>query len=177
MACEYCELIKGKTSAEILYADEDLIVAVRETGLVPGQITIIPKEHFTILEMVPDEILKKCITIANKVGIVIFEKLGCQGTNILVQNGLGGGQKVPHFSLEVLPRREGDNLNLSWKPQQLMEEEMETTFLTLKEEGEKVVNVGKSSSKKVFPVAEKAEKIVKEEGKENYLLKSLKRIP
>ena len=75
----------------------------------------IPKEHFTILEGVPENILEKCSLIANKIGIAVFESLGSQGTNIMIQNGLGAGQKVPHFAIEVVPRVENDGLNLTWE--------------------------------------------------------------
>lgn len=178
MNCEYCEMAKGKSkNVEIIYADEEVAVAVKEAVLTPGQITVFPKDHFTIMEMVPDNILRKCAQLANKVGIAVFESLGCQGTNILIQNGTGANQKVPHFAMEIIPRREGDGLKLEWKPQQLMEDEMETTFLMLKDKGEQLLNLGKSEEKVVIVAPEESKKVKEEEGKENYLLKSLRRLP
>jgi len=183
MKCEYCELIADRSKAEILYEDEEVVVAVKDLVMTPGQITVFPKEHFTILEMVPDKILRKCAAMANKVSIAAFESIGCQGTNIIIQNGVSAGQKVPHFAFEVVPRREGDGLNLQWEPRQLMEDEMDTAFLLLKEEGEKLVDIGKKEKKAKVESKEepKKEKIKEEkssgEKKDNYLLKSLKRIP
>ena len=158
-----------------MYEDDDLVVAVKETVLSPGQITIFTKQHYTILELVPDVLLSKCAVIANKVGVAVFETLGAHGTNVVIQNGLAGGQKVPHFAIEVMARRENDNLPLLWQPQQLAEDEFDTAFLMLKEEGEKLVITGKKN--KVEEAAKPAEKMQVEEGKENYLLKSLRRLP
>ena len=175
MKCDYCELVERNQG--LIYSDNDVVVAVKETALTPGQLTIFTKEHFTILELVPDTILTKCATMANKVSIAIFETMGCQGTNIVIENGLSGGQKVPHFALEIIPRRENDNLPLQWPPKQLMDEEMDTAYLMLKEEGDKLVNIGKEEKKKEVAVKNSTEKISSEEGKDNYLLKSLRRMP
>ncbi|MEK6950247.1 MAG: HIT family protein [Nanoarchaeota archaeon] len=173
--CDYCELRTRKE--HLIYEDEEVVVAVKDTALAPGQITIFPKEHFTIFELVPDEILRRCATLANKAGIAVFESIGAQGTNVIVQNGLPAGQQVPHFALEIIPRRENDNLPLSWPPKQLMDEEMDTAFLLLKEEGDKLVNIGKAPAKKEIRATEEPDKIAAVDGKDNYLLKSLKRMP
>ena len=175
MKCDYCDLLERNQG--ILFSDNDVVVAVKETALTPGQLTIFTKEHFTILELVPDKVLAQCALVANKVSIVIFETMGCQGTNIVIENGLSGGQNVPHFALEIIPRRENDNLPLQWLPKQLMDEEMDTAYLMLKEEGDKLVSVGKEEKKKEVAVKNSTEKISSEDGKDNYLLKSLRRLP
>ncbi len=176
MECDYCQLLKKGTT--VIYEDSDVVVAVKESALAPGQITVFPRQHLTILEMVPDAVLAKCAVLANKVGVAAFETMGAHGTNIIAQNGLGAGQDVPHFALEVVPRRENDGLNLSWQPKQIPEDEMETSFLMLKEEGDKLVNIGKESpKKKEAPAEAKTEKVAAADGKDNYLLKALKRRP
>ncbi|MBU0456827.1 MAG: HIT family protein [Nanoarchaeota archaeon] len=183
MKCEYCDIVDRKSRLQILYEDNDLIVAVKDTVLTPGQVTIFPRQHFTIMEMVPENILEKCFILANKVGAAIFDSLECQGTNIIVQNGLSAGQKVPHFALEVIPRRDGDNLNFQWQPKELAEDEVELVYQMLKEEVGKIV---KSKDGKKGKVKEVEEVVVKDEktlmkmqkeDEKNYLLKSLRRIP
>jgi diadenosine tetraphosphate (Ap4A) HIT family hydrolase len=54
--------------------------------------------------------------VANKISSVLFEKLNCHGTNILIQNGVGAGQINPRFSINVIPRFENDKLKLEWTP-------------------------------------------------------------
>ncbi len=169
MQCEYCEL--AEREEKLIYQDNEVVVAVKDSGLSAGQVTVFPKKHYTIMEMVPDEVLKKCSLIANKVSIAVFEGLGSQGTNILVQNGTSAGQKVPHFALEIIPRQENDGLSLQWPPLQLMEDEIEAAYLALKKEAEKpeAKEEGKKPGKGVV--------VIGEGGKENYLLKPLKRMP
>ncbi len=189
MKCEYCEIIAGRSKAEIIYEDDEVVAAVKDLVSIPGQITVFPKEHLTIMEMVPDKILKKCSFIANKAGISIFESLGAQGTNIIVQNGTGAGQKVPHFAIEILPRQEGDGLNLQWEAKQLAEDEAEATYMILKEEADKLGDLGKEKKENVKEkkVAGKPaqngkkekqeEAVAGEKEEENYMLNSLRRIP
>jgi len=172
MECEYCEIVEEKSKANILYEDSEVVVTVKDNVILPGQVTVFPKEHFTIMEMVPEKILKKCSVIANKVGVAVFESLGAQGTNILIQNGLGAGQKIPHFSIEIIPRAENDGLNLQWQPKQLMEDEIEEVFNILKEEAGKI-----DLNKKEENIKKDKEPEDKKEKGENYLLKSLRRIP
>ena len=89
--------------------------------------------------------------------------MGAQGTNIFVSNGVSAGQSVAHFTVNVIPRKEGDNVNLEWKPIQLSEEEMSTAELKIKE-----VTKDMGAEKQ-----EKRESLDADE--ENYLWKSVNR--
>jgi len=182
MKCEYCEIVDRNSNSDIIYEDDDVVAVVKDLAATPDQITVFPKEHYTILELVPDDIVKKCADLANKVSISIFENLGAQGTNIVINNGLGAEQKVPHFAIEIFPRTEADTLNLQWEPKQLAEDEMETAFALLKAEGSKLKDIGKVEQKlgkddKETLQSGDTEVVVEEESKDNYLLKSLRKIP
>jgi histidine triad (HIT) family protein len=171
MKCEYCEIIERNREPEIIYQDEEVIVAIKDLTTTTGQVTVFPREHNTILEMVPDNILEKCAILANKVGMAIFDGLAAQGTNVLIQNGLGAEQKVPHFGIEIIPRREGDDLNLQWEPKQVMEDELEATLMAIKE------SLNKKEEVKVEKTEEKEEGKKEKSDKDNYLLKSIRKIP
>ncbi len=176
MKCDYCEVAKKKIKAEVVYEDDKVIAVVKDMAALSGQICVFPKEHYTILELVPDSLVDHLFKIVNKLGIAVFESLGVQGTNIVVQNGITAGQKVPHFCVDIIPRREGDGLNVQWKPKQLMEEEMDTAHVMLKEEGESLV-VGIDGKKEEVFHDKKTEMIVEKEGEDNYMVKQLRRMP
>ena len=172
MKCDYCE-IEEKENYQILYEDEQVVAALKDSVFTPGQITIFPKKHFTIFEQVPDDILAKCAVLSNKVSVAVFEGLDSKGTNVLIQNGLAGGQKRSHFGIEIIPRREGDGLNFEWTPTQYSEDEIDRISLMLKE------TLEKKEKEKDEPIKEDSSDKKDEEGekKENYLLKSLDRLP
>jgi len=184
MECEYCDILSGNSKIPLIYDDDAVVVVVKDMVYTPGQITIFPRNHFTILEQVPDEIVSRCMLVADKVSRAVFEVFQAEGTNILIQNGLGAGQIVPHFSIEVIPRIENDNLNLRWDTKPLPEDEMETTVMTLEktlQEMDQEILAGKAAGEK--PILEKSEvnKIdadaAKEKNRDNYLLKSIRKIP
>ncbi len=178
MKCEYCDIIDRKSKGQILYQDEEIVVALKDTAVIPGQLTVFPKKHLTIMELVPNDLLKKCAVIANKAGVAVFEALGAEGTNIVIQNGLGAGQKVPHFAVEVLPRRQEDGLNFQWTPKQLEEDEVDLVYKLLKDEAEKINLAEEEKKEKTVVVKdEKTEMKVEQTDKDNYLLKSLRRVP
>ena len=158
MACEFCDL----SNAVRLYEDDSIVVAIRDHVFTPGQITVLPKEHITILDAVPKDIMEKIAIAVNKVSIAAFEGLGSQGTNVLIQNGLAGGQKRPHFSVDIIPRQENDGIKLDWTPQVMAEDELARIADKIKEG---------------FNPQEKVEAIKEVEDRENYLLKQLNRIP
>ena len=161
-----------------MYEDKDVAVIIKDMAVTPGQITVLPKQHFTILEMVPNELVEKCFIVANKVSIAIFEGLGSQGTNLVVQNGLSAGQTVPHFAIEVVPRKEEDGLNLQWQPKPLSEPELESLLSQLCEVKVDLNEKAEAKEKQEIKVKdEKTEMIVEKEGKNNYLLKSIRRTP
>lgn len=178
MECEYCDILAGKSKAQLLYEDETVVVAVKDVVYTPGQITIFPRKHFTILEQVPDEIVTQCMAVADKTSRAVFEVFQAEGTNIMIHNGLGAGQKVPHFAIEVVPRREGDGLNLQWQPKEFSQDDLDIAAHQLSEEVAKLGDFTTPKKKEEVTEKEKKEQKIIEQGKgENYLVKSLKRIP
>lgn len=174
MVCEYCEI--RDRNREIIYQDKEIVVAVKDKVFLPGQITVFPKEHTPILETVPDDILDKCSIIANKVSVVVFETLSGQGTNILINNGLASGQTVPHFGIDIIPRSEGDGLNFNLVGKPLSPEDMDITFNTITKELE-MLGKEMKKPKKSKAVEDNGVEVIEDEEGENYLLKSIKRIP
>ena len=44
------------------------------------------------------------------------ETLGCEGLNIVQNNGEIAGQTVFHFHMHIIPRYKGDTVNIGWTP-------------------------------------------------------------
>ncbi len=159
----------------MLYEDDKVIAFLDPSYL--GKIMLMPKEHYPIIENVPDFVVGHLFEVANKLSKALFEGLNATGTNIIVNNGVSAGQTIPHFCISIVPRRENDGINLQWQPKQLSDDEMSTVELQLKEEAK---NIGSFEGEKKEPVNmdEKTEKIEEKEGdEENYLIKQLRRIP
>lgn len=173
MTCEICNLVKGRHG--VLFEDEQVAVVLAPKPAVPGHLMLVPKQHFAILEQVPDFVTGRLFDKANKASIAVFEALGAEGTNIIINNGIAAGQKHNHFVLNVLPRRENDGLSFAWQPRQLSEEEMSTIELRLRDEAK---NIGAFEKEPTKPIEIKKEvEKIEEHEEENYLIKQLRRLP
>ncbi len=172
--CIFCEFAKGKMPCKKLYEDKDILAVLHPTPANLGHILVFPKKHYTILEQVPDFKIGKLFDVASKLSTATFESLNIGGTNIIVENGTAAGQVIPHFVIHVIPRMDNDGLNLMWQPKQLDQEELSTVELTLKEGCQ---NIGdfQTKEKKPIQMGKKKTKIIKDE--DNYLIRSLTRIP
>ncbi|MEM4263980.1 MAG: HIT family protein [Candidatus Woesearchaeota archaeon] len=170
--CEICELIKSKKGK--LYEDEKIFAFLAIKPCTTGHVIITTKQHWPILEQIPDYVVAELFTKANKISMACFETIGAEGTNILMQNGVAAGQKHAHATIHVIPRREGDKLNLNWKPRQLSEEEMGTVELAVKQE---TSNIGAFEKEKPKPVEIKGPEKIEAGPEEDYLLKQLERLP
>jgi histidine triad (HIT) family protein len=166
--CEFCGIVQGEFDSEELYSDDLLHLK----PAAPGQVLIFTKEHYPIIEQVPDDVVGHVFSIANKLSAVLFETLGVEGTNIIIENGVAAGQAVPHFAVNIIPRKEGDGLELMWNPTKPGEEEMEIAHTQLIEQAHAI-----SSSEKTEVVAEKEEHKEEKMGEDDYRIKQLRRIP
>ncbi len=175
--CDMCQFIADheKRSKYLVYEDEDIVAMLAPKPANIGHILIIPKEHYPIIENVPDPLVAHCFFIANKLSSAVFESLNVHGTNILVQNGISAGQTSAHFMVHVIGRFENDGINMNWQPKQVADEEMNTIVLQL---SSFTNNIGSFEKEKEKPVnIDDDKKIISDEGKENYLIKSMIRIP
>ena len=73
----------------------------------------------------PDALLEKTIKLAKKIIQKETDVLGCDGYNIVQNNGEAAGQTVFHFHMHLIPRYKEKNIPMvTWKPNELPEEEM-----------------------------------------------------
>jgi histidine triad (HIT) family protein len=170
--CEICDLIKSKKGK--LYEDEKVYAFLAPKPATTGHVIITTKEHYPILEQVPDLVTGELFVKANKISMSCFETIGAEGTNILIQNGVAAGQKHNHVILHVIPRRDKDGLNLAWQPKQMGEEEMSTVELKVKQE---TGAIGSFEKEKEKPIEIKGPEEIEAGPEEDYLIKQLERLP
>ena len=59
--------------------------------------------------------------------------LGCDGYNIVQNNGVAAGQTVFHFHIHLIPRFKDDHVVLGWEMGELTEEDKEDILSKIKE--------------------------------------------
>ncbi len=172
--CLVCQIVENKIPSKKIYED-DLVMAVLDVnGAVPGHSFVIPKNHYQIIEQVPDKEIGRLFQVSNKISSAIFESLGAQGTNVFVANGIPAGQTIAHFTINVIPRKENDGINLQWQPKQLSEEEMSTVELKLKEQTK---NIGHFEKEEKKTKVQAPKHVALSEEEEKYFNKQMRRLP
>ena len=176
--CLVCQIASGSIPSKKVFEDDSILAVLDVNGANPGHCFIMPKEHYPIIEQVPDIEIGKIFNVANRISTAVFESLKAQGTNIFVANGIPAGQTVAHFMVNVIPRHENDGINLLWKPKQLDEEEMSTVELKLREHTK---NIGgfQAEEKKEKLHEEHAAKMpmADEDEEDDYFSRQMRRIP
>lgn len=167
--CLFCGLIAKK--ANVLYEDERVFAMLAPEPAAIGHVVVLPKQHAPIFESVPDFVVSDLFRIANKASVSIFESLGAQGTNLVVQSGESAGQRHNHAMVHVIPRFENDNLPIGWNPSQTTPEQLAKMESAIKDEAK---SVGSFEKEKPKPVEKEPPKEVP---KEDLRLKQLRRRP
>ena len=92
--CIFCKLAGGEIPTATLYEDEDFRVILDANPAAKGHALIIPKEHYANLYELDDELAGKVLVLAKKMITKLTDILGCDGYNIVQNNGEAAGQTV-----------------------------------------------------------------------------------
>lgn len=134
--CIFCKIINGDIPSYCLYEDDSFKVILDIEPSSKGHGLIIPKNHADNLFMLGDDDAAKTLIIAKKVSPAIMELLGCDGMNILQNNGEAAGQTVNHFHIHLIPRYKNDSINIKWNHSSLQKEWAEKFINDIKEKME-----------------------------------------
>ena len=121
--CIFCKIANGEIPSATLYEDEDFRVILDLGPASKGHALILPKEHYKDLYHLDDEIAAKALVLGKRMITKLTEVLGCEGYNIVQNNGELAGQTVFHFHMHLIPRYKNDNVGLGWNVGTLTEED------------------------------------------------------
>ena len=129
--CIFCKIANGEIPSKTLYEDEKFRVILDLGPATKGHALILPKEHFADLYELPEELAGDVMKTAKRMAEKLRDRLGCEGLNLVQNNGELAGQTVFHFHLHLIPRYRADGQKIGWKPGQPAEEELEETRKTI----------------------------------------------
>jgi len=112
--CIFCKIASGQISA-IKVLEDDACVAFMDIGpLAEGHVLLMPKVHVeTVDELSADQaavILRHLPALVS----AVRQATGCEGINVLQNNGRVAHQAVPHVHFHIIPRRAGDEFYFNW---------------------------------------------------------------
>ena len=131
--CIFCKIANGEIPSTTVYEDDDFRVILDLSPASKGHALILPKEHYANLYELPDEAASKVLIVAKNVVAKMTKALGCDGYNLVQNNGEVAGQTVFHFHMHLIPRYKEDQLGLGWKMGELTDADREDILAKLKE--------------------------------------------
>lgn len=124
--CIFCKLANGVIPTNTIYEDDEFRVIMDAAPATKGHALVLPKEHYADIYEIEPEVLGKAIQVGQKVIKHATKLLGCDGYNLLQNNGEVAGQTVFHYHLHLIPRyAEMDNSQiLKWEESKISPEEI-----------------------------------------------------
>lgn len=77
--CIFCKLAAGDIPTNTVYEDDTFRVIMDANPATKGHSLIIPKDHFTNLYEMDEEVAAKAMKLAKKMAVHMKEKLNCDG--------------------------------------------------------------------------------------------------
>jgi histidine triad (HIT) family protein len=114
--CIFCAIVAGDAPATKVDEDEHTIAFMDIHPWTRGHALVIPRRHSKNLYEVPDEDLAHTARAAQRLSLRVRDRLGADGVNLLNCCERAAWQTVFHFHIHVIPRYEGDPLQLPIRP-------------------------------------------------------------
>ena len=78
----------------------------------PGHVLVVPREHYEVLQDIPKDVGAHLYLVAAKLIPRVQTASGATDMNIVVNSGAAAGQNVMHYHIHLIPRREGDGVDV-----------------------------------------------------------------
>lgn len=112
--CIFCKIIAGEIPSKTVYEDDNFKAILDVSPASKGHVIILPKNHAENIFEICEEDASGIMVVAKKIAIKLKKVFGCDGVNILQNNGEVAGQTVFHLHVHVIPRYEDDNIKIKW---------------------------------------------------------------
>jgi len=134
--CIFCKLANGDIPTNTIYENEEFRVIMDASPATKGHALVLPKDHYADIYEIDPDVLGRAIQVGQKVVKHATKVLGCEGYNLVQNNGAVAGQTVFHFHLHLIPRYEDmDNSEmLKWASADMDADEIKALTETLRVE-------------------------------------------
>lgn len=116
--CIFCKIVAGDIPCEKLHEDEASIAFMDIGPVAKGHCLLICKDHYEALDDMPAEAAGDVLKNLPKLVSAVKKATGCDGVNVLQNNGRIAGQLVGHVHFHIIPRYEAtEGFRFNWPAQ------------------------------------------------------------
>jgi histidine triad (HIT) family protein len=113
MECIFCNIVKTKSEAEILFEDDNIVAFLDIQPINYGHTLVVPKKHYDNFLTVSSKDLVKIVNATQFIAGAVKRSVNADGFNVISNNGNSAGQTVYHFHFHIIPRF---NEDFTFKP-------------------------------------------------------------
>ncbi len=131
--CIFCKVVAGEIPATKVYED-DIVVAFLDIGPISdGHTLVVPRQHCKRLHECSAELLGEVCSRIGRIAGAVVAAMGCEGYNVLCNNGRAAGQLVDHVHFHIIPRNTGDGVFNRWPAYKYQEGQAEIIAAKVRE--------------------------------------------
>ncbi len=112
MDCIFCKIVQGSIPSAKVYEDDQFISILDINPVSKGHLLVIPKKHYENIFDADEENLKKAIVLIKKLSIALTKALNVRAVNLIQNNGADAGQIIFHSHFHIIPRSDGDGIEI-----------------------------------------------------------------
>ncbi|MEL0028582.1 MAG: HIT family protein [Perlucidibaca sp.] len=100
----FAKIIAGELPAHFVHMDEVCVAFMDINPMSPGHVLVVPRQMVATLAELDASTRAHLMEVAVRVGEAQRGALGSQAQHLLVNDGKGASQTVPHVHVHVIPR-------------------------------------------------------------------------
>ena len=112
--CVFCKIVAKEIPATVVHEDEHTLAFMDIGQVNPGHVLVAVKKHADNIFALDDTQAAAVFRAAARVARAIRAAFSPGGLSVYQAKGKPAGQTVFHFHLHLLPRHEGDGMELTW---------------------------------------------------------------
>ncbi|MFP4424638.1 MAG: HIT domain-containing protein [Candidatus Woesearchaeota archaeon] len=110
--CIFCRIVREEIPAKKVYENDTVLAVLDINPLYKGHILVLPKEHYPIMPLIPHETFEHLFAVSQDLANSLKKGLLMTGSTIFIANGGVAGQMSQHFMYHIVPREEGDKVEV-----------------------------------------------------------------
>jgi histidine triad (HIT) family protein len=132
LECVFCKLVARQIPASVVYEDEAALAFMDLGQVNPGHVLVASKAHAASIYELDEAQAGAVFRAAARVARAVRAAFDPAGLSIYQANGKAAGQTVFHFHLHVLPRHDGDGMQLVWPVKNPPREQLEANAVRIR---------------------------------------------
>jgi histidine triad (HIT) family protein len=112
--CVFCRIVAKQIPATVVHEDADTLAFMDIGQVNPGHVLVALKAHAENIFALEEAQAAAVFRTVARVARGIRAAFAPPGLSVYQANGKPAGQTVFHFHIHLVPRHDGDGMNLTW---------------------------------------------------------------